>query len=127
MEIDKTPLRPGLSYPLRPSVFVAHVAAGGVRTPIVLHQRTENWWTSGVLFRADFYPPARPGVRSEKGETLHVTCRSVPSRENQRARAYLEQDVIPGFVVWIKHLEQLPDNATMKRGKPSFTREWEPP
>ena len=93
---------------------------------MALHQRTETWWTEGVLFRADFYPPAHPGACSVKGETLHVTCRSVPSAEKLAARTFLESKVIPSFVQWIKALEEMPDNATVKRAQPSFTRAWEP-
>jgi hypothetical protein len=50
----------------------------------------------------------------------------VPSPQRQRARAFLEEHVIPAFVTWIAHLEELPDNATLKRNRPSFVRMWEP-
>ena len=124
MEIRKSPLRPGLSYPLKPTALIGAVNDAGLTTPIALHQRTETWWTEGVLFRADFYPPS--GSRSEKGNVLHVTCRSVPSHERRAAQQFLEGSVIPEFVAWLAHFEKLPDEATIKREKPSFTRSWAP-
>jgi hypothetical protein len=102
------------------------LTAAGVVTLIVLHQRTESWWTDGVLFRADFHLPARPGHRADKEDILHVTCRSAPAAEKEAARTFLEEDVLPAFVNWIRNLEQLPDNSTRRREKPSFTRVWEP-
>jgi hypothetical protein len=126
VEIHKAPLRAGLSYPLRPSAFKDALEKAAIRTAVVLHQRTETWWTEGVLFRADFYPPARPGARTIKGETLHVTCRSVPSSEKQDARVFLENQTVPEFIDWLKVLESEPANSTVKREQPSFARTWSP-
>jgi hypothetical protein len=49
----------------------------------------------------------------------------VPSSEKQAAKEYLEGEVIPSFIEWLAKLEKLPDDATVKREKPSFAREWE--
>lgn len=124
MQIRKSPLRPGLSYPLRPSVFAALIESVSLQTPIVLHQRTETWWTEGVLFRADFYAPSMSSLPAERGETLHVTCRSVPSKERQAALRFLEDSVFPAFIAWLADFEALPENATVKRERPSFVRSW---
>jgi hypothetical protein len=124
MEVHKTPLRPGTSYALKTSVLSAVVGQAGLKTPIVLHHRSESWWTEGVLFRADFYPPG--GSREDRGEVLHVSCRSVPSSERRSAQAFLEGFVLPDFTSWLAELERLPDNATRRRERPSFAREWKP-
>ncbi len=124
VKIDKSPLRPGLSYPLKPSVLDVAVVAAGVTTPIELHQRCETWWTEGVLFRADFYAPNYSSTPSPRGATLHVTCRSVPSVERQAARAFLEREVIPAFVKWLAAFEALPENSTAKRERTSFVQSW---
>ena len=64
--------------------------------------------------------------RSEKGNVLHVTCRSLPSQERRAAQQFLEGSIILEFVAWLGHFEKPPDEATIKREKPSFTRSWAP-
>jgi hypothetical protein len=122
MEIFKDRLREGLSYPLKPSVLAATIEANGVETPVTLYQRTETWWTEGILFRADFYPPGLYYLNP--GEVLHVTCRSVRSEERQRARSFLEGLVLPAFVQWIRRLEGLEFDSTLRREKQAFARAW---
>ena len=124
MEIDKTPLQPGRSYPLRSSVLCSLVEGAGLITVMVLHQRSMAWWTDGVLFRADFYPPN--GTVADKGDILHLTCRSVSSNETQAARRHLEDVVLPDFVAWLADFERLPEITTARREKRSFTRSWSP-
>src|SRR5262249_31800720 len=124
MEVHKAPTGRGLSYPLKTSALFTRVEAAGLETSIVLHYRSERWWTEGVFFRADFRPPARPSAPSELGDVLHVTCRSVPSSERKAAQTYLEQSVLPEFIGWLSAFERLPASATARREKPSFTRSW---
>jgi hypothetical protein len=50
MLVEKSPLRPGLSYPLRVSTLEAQVKAAGVVTDLVVHKRSETWWTEGGAF-----------------------------------------------------------------------------
>ena len=57
-------------------------------------------------------------------EVLHVSCRSVPSCDKQMAEAFLEAVALPEFIQWIKHLETLPSNSTVRREKQSFTKVW---
>jgi hypothetical protein len=122
MQIHKARLRPGRSFPLRSSFLHEAIMAACLKTPIELHQRCETWWTEGVLFRADFYPPTM--VTIPKGETLHITCRSVLSSERQAALAFLEEQAIPAFIEWLTEFEGLPANSTVKRDRPSFVLSW---
>lgn len=113
MEIYKKPLHQGQSYPLKASALEAAIVSNAVQTTVSLYQRSETWWTDGVLFRADFYPPGQFHLNDE--EVLHVTCRSVPSSDRQEAQAFIEGVAIPEFVRWIKDLEALPSNSTVRR------------
>jgi hypothetical protein len=122
MEIYKDHLRPGQSFPLKASSLEAAIASNDVETAVSLYQRCETWWTDGVLFRADFYPPGRYYLNAD--EVLHVSCRSVPSCDKQMAEAFLEAVALPEFIQWIKHLETLPSNSTVRREKQSFTKVW---
>jgi hypothetical protein len=122
MEIYKGHLRPGQSFPLKASALEAAIAANDVQAPVSLYQRCETWWTDGVLFRADFYPPGRFYLNED--EVLHVTCRSVSSDDKQTAKAFLDAVALPEFIQWIKHLEALPSNSTVRREKQSFTKVW---
>ena len=123
MEIRKSRLRPGRSFALRSSTLSALIEAASLQTPVVLHHRCETWWTEGVLFRADFYAPTMG--TAAKGDVLHVTCRSVASAERAAAAAFLQVEVLPAFVAWLADIESLPDNATVRRARPSFTRSWD--
>ena len=129
IRIFKTPLRPGLSYPIRPAALAEALRVSEIQTSATLFQRTEIWWTCGVLFRADFYPVGAllNGYHGNLEEVLHLTCRSVPSQERQAAMAFLNEEVIPAMVTWVMGLEKLPRNSTMRREQQSFTREWCPP
>jgi hypothetical protein len=122
MEIFNSPLRPGLSYPVKPSRLSALLEESGVQTPSTLYKRCETWWTDGVLFRADFYPPWR--YHKNEGEILHFMCRSVPSIERLAALRYLEEDVFPAMLTWVMQLESLPLNSPVRREKQSFARIW---
>ncbi len=132
MRIIKSALRPGLSFPLRGSMLEASVLGAGIKTPVTLYQRSETWWTTGVLFRGDFYPPGRhslylPGGFVESDiEVVRVTCRSVPSGERSMARGFLEETVLPAFIQWLVGIEALPENSTIRREKQAFTKAWAP-
>jgi len=122
MEIYKDHLRPGQSFPLKASLLEAVIASNRVQTAVSLYQLCETWWADGALIRADFYPPGRYYLNED--EVLHVSCRSVPSAEKQTAQAFLEAVALPEFIQWIKHLESLPSNSTVRREKQSFTKMW---
>jgi hypothetical protein len=124
MEIFKDRLQSGFSYALKPSVLVAALLDAGAATPVTLYQRHKKWWTEGVIFRADFYPPGR--FHLNETEVLHVTSRSLPSKQRPQARKFIEQAVLPAFVAWLINIEALPSDSTVRREKQSFTRIWEP-
>jgi len=124
MEIYKDPLRSRQSYPLKASALEAAIASNAVQTPVSLYQRSETWWTDGVLIRADFYPPGQYYLNET--EVLHVTCRSVASNDRKTAQAFLEAVALPELIQWIRQLEALPSNSTVRREKQSFTRSWPP-
>lgn len=121
MEIVKDRLPKGQSYALKPSVLEAALTEAGARTPTTLYQRYHGWWQSGVIFRADFYRVEQSGI-----EALTVISRALPSEQRAAARRYIESEVIPAFIEWIKWLETLPENSTVRREKQSFTRQWMP-
>lgn len=136
MEILKKKLRPGQSYPVKSSALAALIEERRVSATITLRMVSERWWTEGVLLRADFYPPGRvpgfppgiaPDLKESNTETLHITCRSVPSTERQAARTFLETFVLPALADWILSIERLPPNSTVRREKQSFTRSWTSP
>jgi hypothetical protein len=130
MKIRKSPLRRGLSFPLRASKLETAIVKAAIKTPVTLYQRSETWWTTGVLFRGDFYPPGRhnvysPGVfEDNEAELVRVTCRSVPSHERSAAVGFLEETVLPAFIKWLATIEALPEYSTVRREKQSFAVEW---
>jgi hypothetical protein len=120
MEIHRSKVRSGRSYPIHVPALLYALVEASPSTPLVLHLRDEVWWTDGVLFRADFYPPG--GSSHAKGETLHMSLRSVASQERAAARAFLEHTVIPQFITWLGAFEALPENSPERRSKQSFAR-----
>ena len=96
MKVHSGRLHKGRAHSLSVAFLKAAIAAAGITTPVVFHRRCETWWTEGALLRADFYPPTMGAA--VKGETIHVTCRSVRSENSEAATAFLETEAVPVLV-----------------------------
>lgn len=133
MKILKSPLRPGLSYPLKSSKLAALIESSHLSIPVTLYLRTETWWTEGVMFRGDFYPPGDydffwPGrYETNDVEVFRVTCRSVPSVERQAASEFIETSIFPDLLRWMQAIEALPHNAPRRGERLSVTWDWPRP
>lgn len=118
MKVHNGRLHKGRVHPLRPDFLKQTVAAAGITGLIELHRRCETWWTEGVLLRLDFYPPTMG--EAVKGDTIHVTCRSVRADVGEAATAFLESEAVPVMVKWIAEFEKLPNKSPGKRERPSY-------
>ena len=96
MKVQSGRLHKGRAHSLSAAFPKAAIAAAGITMPVVFHRRCETWWTEGALLRADFYPPTMGAA--VKGETIHVTCRSVRSENSEAATAFLETEAVPVLV-----------------------------
>jgi hypothetical protein len=118
MKVHNGRLHKGRAHPLNPAFLKNALAAANITTRIELHRRCEAWWIEGVLLRLDFYPPTMGAP--VKGDTIHVTCRSVRTEDRDVAAAFLETEAVPVLVKWIVDFEHLPENAPVKREQPSY-------
>ena len=126
MKIFKDSLPAGLSYALKPSVLSDLLAREQICIPVALYQWRHTPSQDKAFFSADFYPLTYPYFKSEEGESITVTSLALPSKDRQAARQFIESEVLPGFVIWIKGIEALPLDSTIRREMQSFKRIWSP-
>lgn len=124
MEISKDKLPAGWSYALKPTSLEEALRHAGVATQVRLTQWHKSQWKDGAIFQAHFYPPGA-SFRNE-AEEVWVISHSIASAERPEARAFIESVVLPEFVSWLKHIESLPPDSTIRREKQSFARIWPP-
>jgi hypothetical protein len=102
----------GLSYPLKPSILSAAVAAAGLSLPVEF----TRWDEFECALKADFHPARLFGE-----EKFWVRCRAVPSAVAADVRAIVEARAVPRFIEWAKEIEALDLRSPIRRERQTFT------
>lgn len=124
MEIYKIKLPAGLSYVLKPSLLEGAILDAGIQLPVSLHQQHKVWAVNAPALSADFYPRGSY-IGGDDGHFSVTSC-AIPSSERKIQQDFAERIFLPALVAWMKSIEALPPNSTIKREEQLFACEGAP-
>ena len=113
MHIEKTKLPKGMSYPLQSSFLEAAFSAHGISLDTHLVQGSSSY-----ALECFFWPP-NPNNNHER---IYIRTSATPSTRAQELRFFINDQVIPELVVWLKNILALPPNSTRRREEQYFFR-----
>ena len=113
IDIEKEKLPKGLSYALKTSTIERVLVENQIDTYVHL-----IYSKSKIFFDAHYWLP------NENVDyfRLYVRAGSVQSNQRKDAEIYMNNIVIPAFVVWAKRLTKLPENSTELLSENYFCR-----
>ena len=113
MEIEKSKLPKGLSYPLKSSALAGALESAGIFVNVHLIYCINN-----SLFEAFYWLP-NANVEHDR---FYIRTGSVSSQSSANAKNHIESVVIPEFIEWANYILSLPSNSPILQSKPHFVR-----
>jgi hypothetical protein len=114
IQVSKKKLPKGTSYPLKTSMLLEAMKKEGIDLDVNLH------YSAGVggclSFGATFYPPG--GIY--QNEHILIFVNNVPAIEAKAARAYMEEEILPSFIQWLKDILAHPLKSTLRQERQEF-------
>lgn len=117
MNVSKDKIPKTMSYPLKTSVLEAAFVAAGITIDTSL-----NYVTSKRFFDCEFWPPNQ----NVPHERLYISICAVRNERAREARDFMEKQVIPALIAWVRSLQDLPANSPVRRQQQHFCRELPP-
>jgi hypothetical protein len=102
MNVSKDKIPKTMSYPLKTSVLEAAFVAAGIKIDTSL-----SYVTSKRFFDCEFWPPNQ----NVPHERLYISICAIRNERAREARDFVEKEVIPALIAWVRSLQDLPANS----------------
>ena len=113
MDIEKSKLPKDLSYPLKSSVLENSLESAGIDVNIHLLYKGSH-----QFFEAFYWLPNE----NVDYDRFYIRTGAVKSSDVRKAKAYMENQVIPEFIKWANEIVKLPNNSPKLQEKLHFSR-----
>lgn len=112
MPIKKDNLPKGKSFILRSSKLYEAMRSKNIVIDTYLRHMNSH-----VFFEAYFWPPDH----TIHHERIYVRAGAVPTAQAKKARQFIDEFIIPQFIIWVQEILSLPRNSPMRQSEQCFT------